>query len=193
MIKKLEQMMNDRFVTLASFTVVLLLVASVGSQNLSAYAASTNPPSLGGGRYQFTDGLKINGHVFDISKFSQKISTQNLSIGKPSVITLKIFDNHGPTTIKTALVYLNIRGPGSSVSTSDTWIVCDMTSGVSIHDPHHLLGKVNANLSVNGKFAYATFDITPKSKMDTSDMVLGAWDEDKSSIYSTVFSAITFS
>src|SRR5579863_2201409 len=101
--------MNNRFTVFASFAVVLLLITSVSGQNLSAYAAFTNPPSFGGGQLKYNDGLIIIRNAFDISKHSQSIPTpQILPLGKSSTIVLKIFDNSGPITIKSAGLYMNI-------------------------------------------------------------------------------------
>ena len=180
---------------LTSFAILFLLVSITMMQNIPAYALSayTHPPSLGGGIMKYDNGLTINGNVFDISKFSQKIDTQNLAIGTASSITLKIFDNHGPASIKTGLVYLNIQGQVTDASQSDTWVKYVVGQGVVIHDPHHLLGKVTANFSIGPPFAYITFHITPLNPMKASTMVVSAWDDKNGAIYSTVFDAISFS
>ena len=179
---------------LTSFAILFLLVSITVTQTIPVYASSyTHPPSLGGGIMKYTNGLTINGNVFDISKFSQQIDTQNLAIGTSSAITLKIFDNHGPTSVKTGLIYLNIQGQVTDKSQSDTWIKYTVGQGVTVHDPHHLLGKVTANFSIGPPYAYITFNITPLNPMKTSTMVVGTWDDKNGDIYSTVFNAISFS
>jgi hypothetical protein len=186
--------MNTRFIKLTSFAILFLLVSVTITQTIPVFASSYgHPPSLGAGRFPFSDGLTINGNVFDISKFTQKIDTQNLAIGSSSSITLKIFDNRGPTSIKTGLVYLNIHGPVTLASQSDTWIKYDVKQGITVHDPHHLMGKVTASYSTSQPFGYMTFKITPIDKMDKSTIVVGVWDDKNGGIYSTVVDAISFS
>lgn len=181
-------------VKLTSFAILFLLVSITITQTIPVYASAyTHPPSFGGGISKYTNGLTINGNVFDISKFSQQIDSQNLAIGKSSSITLKVFDNHGPTSVRTGLVYLNIQGDVTDASQSDTWIKYTVGSGVTVHDPHHLLGKVTANVSIGPPYAYITFNITPLNPMKASTMVVGAWDDKNGAIYATVFNAISFS
>jgi len=189
--------MNTRFLKLTSFTILFLLAYVIITQTIPVFASSptpyTHPPSFGGDRFQFSDGLAINGKVFDISKFSQKIDTQNLVIGKSSTITLKIFDNHGPTTITTGIVFLNIKGHVTDTSQSDTWIKYTIGEGVTVHDPHHLLGKVTASYSIGPPFGYMKFSITPVNPMKISTMIVSAWDDKNGAVNSTIFDAIKFS
>ncbi len=183
--------MHKKTVRLASAASMFVLMSIVLVQIVPAYATYADKPSLGGGRFQFSDGLTINGAVFDISKFSQTIETQNLAIGQSSKITLKVFDNHGPQSITTALLYLNVQG--TSKFTSDTWIQYDVSKGISVHDPNHLLGKVTVSYSMKKPFGYVTFDITPKNKMNPSTIIVSAWDDKKGSVYTGVFNALSFS
>jgi hypothetical protein len=177
-----------------SFALLFLLVSITVTQTIPVFASSYgHPPSLGGDRFHFSDGLTINGKVFDISKFSQNIETQNLAIGSQSSITLKIFDNHGPNSITTGLVYLNMQGPVTDASLSDTWIKYTVGKGVTVHDPHHLLGKITVSFSKSQPFAYIKFNLTPVNPMKTSTMVVGAWDDKNGAVYSTVSDAISFS
>ncbi len=184
--------MNNIFLKSASFAILVLLVSVFAVQNQSAYAQWTNAPSFGSGRFHYTDGLVINGKAFDISGYVQKITTQNLPIGKPSQIALKIFDNDGPTTIKGAALFFNIRGPYASVSNSDTWIQYDQR-GVYVNDPHHFINKVTAGISVAYPFAYVTFQITPQSPMEISDIGIIAWDERYSSSNTLAVDGLSFS
>ena len=196
MMKKLEQIMNNRFMTLASFTVVLLLVTSIGGQSLSAYAVYSNPPSFGGGTViKYSDGLVINGKTIDISKSSQTMMIpQILTLGKSSTITLKIFDNAGPTTIKSVSLYVNMRGTNLATSSSDTSIQYPMKgNAVSLSDPHKLLGTVTAEYKIVQPFVYVTFHITPIAKIDASNLIVSALDDHRALTNSLIINAIKFS
>ncbi len=195
MIKKLKRLMNNRFMSLASFIVVLLLITAVGGQSMSAYAAYSNPPSFGGGKsLKYSDGLVINGNTFDISKFSQKLATpQILTLGKSSSITLKIFDNAGPTTIRVVGLYMNMQGTNLA-NKGDTSISYPMNgNAVFLSDPHKLLGTVTAEYKIVKPFVYVTFHITPISKMDTSNLIVSALDDHRALTNSLIINAINFS
>lgn len=180
---------------ISALAVILLLVPILGNSGLSEYMAygSSYAPSFGGGIYHYTDGLVINGKTFDISGYSQKIQTQNLTIGIPSNVTLKIFDNAGSYAIRTASLYLNIRGPSSSVQNSDTWIQYGLSDKTTIiQDPHHFISNAKGSDSLVGKIAYVTFTIMPHSQMKTSDMIASATDDMLSTGYSLVIDAVSF-
>jgi hypothetical protein len=187
--------MANRALTILA--ILLLLVPVLGGTSLSDYVKEaygvSYPPSFGGGTYQYTDGLTINGKTFDISGYSQTIPTQNLTVGVPSSITLKIYDNAGSYTIRSATLYLNIRGPSASVQNSDTSIQYDVLSGQTIiEDPHHFITTASGSASLSGKLAYVTFSITPGSKMNTSDMIVSAVDDRSSVGYSLIVDAVSF-
>jgi hypothetical protein len=185
--------MNNRFISLASFTIVLLLVASIGGQNLSAHATFFNPPTFGGGVLKYTDGLTINGKTFDISAFSQKMITpQILPLGMPSTITLKIFDNAGPTSVKWAGIYMNMQGTDMSNS-GDTSISYPLNQDLYISDPHNLLGKVTAEYKIEQPFIYVTFHITPTAKMDVSNLIVSSIDDHRAVTNSMIIDGIQFS
>jgi len=187
--------MNNRFMTLASFTVVLLLITAVGSQSMSAYAAYSNPPSFGGGKaLKYSDGLVINGNIIDISKSSQKIANpQILALGKSSTIILKIFDNAGPTTIKVVGLYMNMQGTNLATrgDTSISYTVNGNT--VSLSDPHKLLGTVTADYKIVKPFVYVTFHITPIAKMGASNLIVSAVDDHRAIANALIINAIQFS
>jgi hypothetical protein len=194
--KKRHLSMNSRIVILASFTVALLMVTAIGGQNLSAYAAYSNAPSLGGGKLlQYSDGLVLNGKTIDISKYSQKMTTpQVLALGKPSTFTVKIFDNDGPTTIMMAALYMNMHGANLATSSGDTSIIYSIfTHTVSVNDPHNLLGTVTADYKIVKPFIYVTFHITPIYAMDTSNLSVAAMDDHRAFASSLIINAIKFS
>ena len=180
--------------TVTILTIVLLLVPVLAGGSIAEYKAygSLYAPSFGGGVYHYTDGLVINGKIFDISGYSQKIPTQNLTVGIPSNITLKIFDNEGSYSIKTASLFLNIRGPSSSVSNSDAWIEYDLSGKTIVQEPHHFIGKVKGSVNYSGKVAYVSFVITPHSQMAISDLIVSSMDARLSAGYSFVVDAIAF-
>jgi hypothetical protein len=186
--------MHKKFMKLASLIAIILLSSAIAGQNMSAYAAYSNPPSFGSGKLlKYADGLAINGNTIDISKFSQKIPIpQILPIGKSSTITLKIFDNEGPATIKSVSLYMNMQGKDLS-NIGDTSISYPMNHHLYLVDPHNLLGNVIAEYKIEQPFVYVTFHIPPTGKMDLSNLVVSAMDDHRSATSSLIINAIQFS
>ncbi|GEM_PF-971845 len=180
--------------TIPALATVALLVTVFGGNSLAAYGSygTWYTPTFGGGQYHYADGLVINGKAFDISGYSQKIEMQNLTVGAPSNVTLKIFDNAGSYSLRTAAIFLNIRGPTSSVANSDTWIQYDLSGKTIIEDPHHFIDSAKGSVSYSGKLALVEFVITPKSDMKPSDMIVSSTYSRSSTGYSLVENAVSF-
>ncbi|MDE1862233.1 MAG: hypothetical protein KGI33_04905 [Thaumarchaeota archaeon] len=180
--------------TITAIAMVLLLAPLAGSGGLFGAEAFGSPyaPTFGGGSFHYADGLVINGKVFDISGYSQQITVQNLTVGQPAKITLKIFDNAGSYTIKTAAIFLNIRGQDASVASSDTWVQYDVSGMTAISDPHHYIEAAKGGVSYSGSFAYVTFTVTPAKPMSVSDMIVSSTDARGATGYSLVVNALSF-
>ena len=174
--------------------------------NFSAYAinghGSNWGPTFGGlnlasqyGSTEFTynDGLKINSATFDISTPGVKIPTQTLYIGGHNTITVKIYQDGGPYYIMGGSMLLNVHGSNPLPSSSDTWVQWDKFGGVTVVDPHHMLGNVKVSLKDDQHFKYVTFSFTPKSPMKTSDIIFNAWNLSLSVGSTTVLNAVNIS
>ncbi len=134
-------------------------------------------PSLGGVEGQtFSDGLKISGHVFDISKFHDVVPQQALSLGKPATISIKQGLTRGSQFWQHAMVFMNFGGKDTITGNADTWISVDRNAGLQVHDPNGFL----TNVSVNNTFiAYGmttTFTFTPVKQMSDSNLIIRVWD-----------------
>lgn len=173
-------------------TVVLVLVL-VGA-NSSAYAISGHGasygPTFGGGLVQYHDGLTINGHTYDISKYVQPIQTETLHLKSHSTITLKLWENGGVDQIQDVVLFTNVKSANPSVENSDTWIQYDKRTGVTVHDPHKILGDVKVDVKYDSGLMYITFHLTPTSQMDTSALIAKVWDSKISTATTTIVNAI---
>ena len=170
---------------------LLLPLLSTGMVGYRAYGL-VYTPSFGGGVYHYADGLVINGKIFDISGYSQKIPTQNMTIGMPSNVTLKIFDNAGSYSIRTVSLFLNSRGQSSSVANSDTWIQYALSGKTVIEDPHHFIGTAKGSVAYSGMFAIVSIEIIPSSKMTSSNLIVSSTDSRLSTGYSMIVDAVSF-
>lgn len=197
--------MHKRIVKIASTIVAALVLTLVGA-NSSVHAlsdaiyyppsfggASSAGSSLGGTPLTYNDGLTINGNTYDISKNIQTIPTATLYVGAPATITVKLSDSSGVYEIQGVAMFLNIRGYNPSAGSSDTWVQYSTTTGVTVHDPHGLLGTTTASVTYNKSFMYVTFHLLPNSPMNTSWMIFTAWDKHMASNTAKVDNAVNFS
>ncbi|MDE1762697.1 MAG: hypothetical protein KGH88_00425 [Thaumarchaeota archaeon] len=170
--------------------VVALVLTLVGANSsvyaLSGYGASYAPSfgsstyagsALGGSAFSYNDGLTINGHAYDISKYVQQIPTRTVYVGASTTITAKLWEYGGTYQIQGVALFLNISGYNPSAGNSDTWVQYSKTGGVAVHDPHNILGTVTADVKYDQKFMYVTFHMTPNKPMNTSWIILTAWDK----------------
>jgi hypothetical protein len=193
-------MMNKQYLAISgvAMTVVLVLLGTSSAYAINGHGSNWGP-TFGGlnkasmmqsDRFTYNDGLKINSATFDISKPGVTISTQTLYVGAHNTITIKIYENGGPYYIMGGAMFLNIKGTEPKVTSSDTYVQWDKFGGVTVKDPHKILGDVKVWLKNDQHFKYVTFSFTPKSPMTTSDIIFNAWDLSLSSGTTTVVNAI---
>ena len=195
--------MHKRVITSAIVaTLALTLVgANPAVYALSGHGASYGPSfgsmgagsALGGTTLSYHDGLTINSDTFDISKNVQKIPTETIYVGAASSITAKMWEYGGTYQIQGLTMFLNVRGYNPSASSSDTWVQYSKTGGVTVHDPHNILGTVKADVKYDKEFMYVTFHFTPNKPVDTSWIILTAWDKQLSVTTAKVANALDIS
>jgi hypothetical protein len=196
--------MHKQIVKIASAIVAALVLTLVGA-NSSVYALSDAiyyPPSFGGASsagsalsgtpLTYNNGLTINGNTYDISKNIQTIPTVTLYVGSPATITVKLSDSSGTYEIQGLAMFLNVRGYDPKTESSDTWVQYSTTTGVTVHDPHGLLGTATASVKYDKNFMYVTFHLLPHNPMNTSWMIFTAWDKHLASNTAKIDNAVNF-
>jgi hypothetical protein len=154
---------------------------------------SESRPSLGGVRLQaFSDGLRINGHVFDVSKFNNPVPQQVLALDKPVTITIKQTMTRGSQTWQHVMLFMNFGDKDTTTGNADTWMILDKHDGVQVHDPHGFITNVGAHNDFTAYGMNTTFTFTPVKKMSDSDMIIRVWDSRLSQTDATVSGAIVF-
>lgn len=186
--------MNTSILKISSAAIFLILISSYVGTSSNAYAVwghgITHGPSLGHVYdYTYADGMKIDGKTIDTSKFSQTISTETLYVGVPSTITLKIFHTDGVQYLQHVGVYIT-NSSSSAVYSNGEWIAYDKGVGLTTNDPNKLFKSVTMSTSSQGHFMYITFKITPQATLDTSNIIVKAWDYRHAAIQSTINDAI---
>ncbi|NHH98737.1 hypothetical protein DYY66_2221 [Candidatus Nitrosotalea sp. FS] len=139
---------------------------------------------------KYSDGLQINGKAFDISKFSQTIPTQKLYVNDTSDISLKIYRHDGSQNIQHVIVFMNLKGNDPKSSQSNTRIEFDKTNGVSIVDPNNVFKSVAAKATYDTNFMHLSFKIVAQKPMDTTNLIVRAWDKNLSSSQVVVLDAL---
>ncbi len=186
--------MNKLILKISCAAIFLILISSYVGTNYNAYAiwghGISHGPSLGTVyNFQYNDGLTIDGKTFDISHFSEVLPTQTFYVNVPSTITLKIFHTDGAQSVKHVAIYFN-QGSNPAVYSSGEWIAYDKGIGVTTNDPNNIFKTVTASVTSQGHFLYLTFKITPQATMDTSNIIVQAWDYRLATAQSTATSAL---
>lgn len=164
-----------------SIVTLLVLFSSILVANVPAYAVwghgTSYGPQYGAGPYvTYDDGLKINGISYDISKFSTSIPTQKFYVNTPSNISFKIYHHASSQFIQHVVLYFNLKNNLPQAGQSDTWVEYDKYSGLTTHDPNGFFKNTSVNVTYDQHYMYITFTVTPAKPMDTSSMIVRAWD-----------------
>jgi hypothetical protein len=197
--------MNSKLVKASSALTLFVLMASVVAASAPAFALNGHGTTYGrgpqfgggvgdssaGGHYvSYNNGLSINGVMFDISKYTTTIKTQTLYVGIPSDITVKIYNNDGAQLVQHGILFLNLKGSDPQTYKTNTYIEWDKQSGSSKSDPNGLFKSVTATAKYSGQFMYLTFHIIPAKALDTSHIIVRAWDLNHSTGQVIVLNAI---
>jgi len=183
--------MNSKLVKASSALTLFVLMASVVAASAPAFAFNGYGSSYGhgpqfggkvgdataGGIYlTYNNGLAINGAIFDISHYTTTIKTQTLYVNIPSDITVKIYNHQGVPLIQHGILFLGLKGSDPQTYQTNTYIEWDKNSGASVSDPNGLFKSATVTAKYSGQFLYLTFHINPAKTLDTSHIIVRAWD-----------------
>ncbi len=150
-------------------------------------------PSLGGtDTHHFTDGLTINGKIFDIGHYNTNIKQQQFKVGQPVSITIKSEPIYGSTTWQHVATYFDFNGKDLLVSNADTALVLDKTDGFQSIDPNGFISNANAVTKTTPDTVYTTFTFTVQKQMDDTDMIIRVWDDSRYTLDAKVLGAMVF-
>jgi hypothetical protein len=197
--------MNSKLVKASSALTLFVLLASVVAVNAPAFALNGYGTTFGrgpqfggllggttpGGTYAtYNNGLVINGAIFDISKYTNTIKTQTLYVNIPSDITVKIYNHDGAPLVQHGILFLDLTGTAPQSYQTNTYIEWDKNSGVTKSDPNGLLKSATVTTKYSGNFLYLTFHIIPAKTLNTSHIIVRAWDLNNSQGQVVVLNAI---
>jgi hypothetical protein len=156
------------------------------------------PPTLGQDNYGqvfVTNGLVINDNPFDVAHFQQEMTPQILQTDKPATISLKIFENTGPSYLTHVFLMLGQEEKtisGVKVPSHPVEIVWERPlnekPSVTVNDPDNFVSdvSVDANLAADAfgnedMLTEIVFKFTPSKKFDTDIVLVEMWDFENNS------------
>jgi len=131
--------------------------------------------------------LSINDNGFILSQFANTIDTQTTKTGELSQLKIILSD---PSGIGHLALYTNVPGSDGEIHFSDTYVIYNKGKPIEITDPHHLFYDVKLTESKEGMKYEFLYNITFAKPMDTSDIIIRAWDEKRNSADTKIFDAI---
>jgi len=146
-------------------------------------------PPMDLGLYEnFDYPMVINDKGFVLGGFSNTIETQQLTIDTKNVIKFTIYET---SKIQHISLYTNLRGANSQIYQSDTQILYNDGQPLQIKDPNGFFKDVAVNVTdIDQNKKEAVFEITFGKEMDTSDIIIRAWDPYLNSFDTFILDAI---
>ena len=147
------------------------------------------PPTIGtdnAGRQIVAGGFAINGNAFDVKHFKQDIPTQLIKVNEPVTVTLTVFENTVPQSLKHVGLMLGLESKfvaGVTVPTHLVEIHWERDPGgeptVQTDDPGGLVKDVSVTEVIEERNNVVTFEFTPTQAFDTGTVLVQTWDTDR--------------
>ena len=192
-------------VLLVAFLVTVFFINDqIAFGGLSSKQCDTEcqPPTLGlnlESRRYVSDGFGINGQFFDVEYFSQKIPTQNFTVGELVDISLKIYENSGAKYLEHVALSIIMEEPkrvdGYVVGNNESIISWnqkfDGTQSVDLVDPYDLIDYFEVKSSIKNNTTILNFLFNVTEPIDSKDIRVKMWDYRRNSWNNYFYEAIT--
>jgi len=145
-------------------------------------SGDNTPPSFEtisytGVQTEFADGtIGFGGILEQEIKFFNNMPTQIIEANKPAQARLILYENAGPHALEHITLYTNLHGIERSIYDSDTYIRYNIGKPIQIEDPHGFFKDADISLNVRDQKIEVIFDMTFAKQMETSDVIIRAWD-----------------
>ena len=160
--------------------------ADHGGGTSGGCSGDCTPPTLGidnAGRQIVKGGFTINGNAFDVNHFRQTIPTQVIKVNDPVTVTLTMFENTSPKSLKHVGFMMGLEYKvigGVRVQAHDVQIHwergLDGNPSVVIDDPEGLTRDVSVTETVEGINNVITVEFTPTQVFDVGTVTVQMWD-----------------
>ncbi|MGI0088401.1 MAG: hypothetical protein ACREBI_10680 [Nitrosotalea sp.] len=129
--------------------------------------------------------LTIDGGGYLLGGYANTIDTVTEQVGKPMTMAL--------TTMSRPVVHIslftNLHSLYDTMSDSDTYVIYDRGQPLQVVDPHGFFSNVTLTPVINGTRQSFVYGITFAKPMNTSNIIVRAWDDQKSSTDLTIYDA----
>ena len=133
--------------------------------------------SYTGVQTELADGtIGFGGILEQEIKFFNNMPTQIIETDKPAQARLILYENAGPLALEHITLYINLRGIERSIQDSDIYIRYNKGQPIDIEDPNGFLKDADISLNVRDQKLEVIFDMTFAKPMETSDVIIRAWD-----------------
>ncbi len=173
-----------------------------GNHSATRCATECQSPTLGlssDSRRIVSDGFGINGQFFDVEYFSQKIPTQNFTVGETVDISLRVYENSGTQYLEHVALSIVMEEPkrinGLVVGNNESIISWnqkfDGTQSVDLVDPYDLIDDFEVKSSIENNTTILNFMFNVIEPIDSKDIRVKMWDYRKNSWNNYFYEAIT--
>jgi len=169
--------------SLSTFGISSISTGGEGDETPPSFeSASISGGSGGGGG---PDGL-----IIEDLKFENDLQTITVETGEQITLKLTLYENSGVSALEHISLYTNLSGFERQVHQSDAYIRYDKGSPVSAHDPNGLFSDFDITINEVGGKLEIVFTLIFEKSMDTSDIIIRAWDVNKNSADTRLSEAI---
>ena len=175
----LSSTVDESALTVAASPPGFSLYAIVGTPSGGAGGTTVGyPPSFTTGFAQNEYPLTINSNNYNLPNYTNTGPTSVITLGAPFKISVMLYGDNGPLSVKHVSLVTNIRGNYASITNADTALIWDASAPLQVVDPHHFFGSITANATVVGNKLQVTFYGTFVGQMPVSDIGIRAWGYD---------------
>jgi len=141
---------------------------------------------------KFEDGsIGYGGFIQKEISLVNEMPTATIETGDPIALSYKIRDVNGAETISYSAFYTNIRGDQSDIEKSDTYMRYYKGKTLQVSDPNKFFSSTDVTLSkVDAYNVIATFNVTFARPMETSDVIVRVWDDNRQGYTSKFIDAL---
>lgn len=184
---------------LATFGVVSAYASHGSSGGGGGCSGDCKPPTLGldeRGVVRVEGGLTINSESFDVENYSQTIPTQTFKVGQKNTVSLKIYENTVPEFLSHVELHFNTYDKviqGVTLEDSTVSIVWDDTGGdvvYAVNGDENMIQNLRIDQQIKDELALVTFEFEFTKPIDTSTLMVIAWDEKRNPSKNYFYDAI---
>jgi hypothetical protein len=153
-------------------------------------APTFNTFSVTGARTQQADGtIGFGGILSQEIQLTNKMPTAIVETGNEIQLRMLLYENSGTSALQHIALYTNLHG-NERIDKSDTYVQYDKGKPIKIVDNNGYLSDARVSFVQRNNNVEWVFSLTFAKPMDTSNIIVRAWDIDRNSRDAIFFDAI---